>query len=89
MVSSTRFCTLQLVNSSITISASDNVSEVSVLASSSTVSITGNVGFQSYTSSPVQLGAGQALTLSAGQGGSVLDGVTIAATGTAYLVFKF
>lgn len=69
------------LSTSITIAKSDNIREVTVLATSGPVTVTGNKHFRSASSTPVSLSTGQSLTISSPYGQGVLSDIVINATG--------
>lgn len=73
-----RIFTYTLTSGSISINTADGVTQISIEANaSSECTIEGNFPFQSFTSSPITLEAGQSVTLMASTPASPIDGVTI------------
>lgn len=73
----TNVWTYTLANGSLTISASDNATRVSVICRLGSITVVGNASFQSIASDPVQLNEGQGVTLTASAVSNPIDGVTI------------
>lgn len=84
----TRVFTYTLSGSSITISESDNVQSISIQTLTGVTTVTGNttVPFQGLTSTPVQLGTGEGITLTANVFGNPVAGIVISAGGSCKII---
>lgn len=69
------------ISGPITIHEGDSASEVSIVVTSGTVTVTGSRKFQNVASGSISLSSGQSLTLSSKNGTYPIGGVTIDATG--------
>ena len=79
----TNVFTYTLTNSSLTISASQNVVRLTILTKTGTISFLGNSLFNGLSSDANTLSAGQGITLTSASISQPLDGITItAATGS-------
>lgn len=79
----TNFFTKTLSDGSLTISASDNVTKISVICRQGSISYQGNVNFQGNPSEAMIIEENQGLTLTASATSNPIDGVTIiSASGT-------
>jgi hypothetical protein len=86
---STNVWSKTLSASSISISASQNVVRLSVLANSGTVTFTGSSTFNGVSADAVTFDAGQGVTLT-GSTANPLDGITInAASGSADIIISY
>lgn len=79
MAASSNVFTYVLTNSSLTISESDQVLELSVLCSVGTITVIGNANFQGLSSTNITFSVGQGFTISSRNFGSPLTGITITA----------
>jgi hypothetical protein len=70
-----------ITDTTLTISASQNVVRISVLASQGPVTILGTSVFNGVASDAVTFATGQGVTLTASSTANPIDGVTIACTG--------
>ena len=70
-----------LTGSTLTVSASQNVVRISILASQGPVTILGTSIFNGTSSDAVTFATGQGVTLTASSTANPIDGVTIACTG--------
>ena len=77
----TNVWTYTLANDSLTISASDNATRVSVICRLGSITVLGSSSFQNIASDAVQLNEGQGVTLSASAVSNPIDGVTITSSG--------
>ena len=74
--------TYTLTNDSLTIVASDNVVRISIVCDSGTINVQGNALFQGLSSTPVDFGVGEGITLTSPTLQNPIDGVTIDASGS-------
>jgi hypothetical protein len=70
-----------ITDTTLTVSASQNVVRISVLASQGPVTILGTSTFNGVASDAVTFATGQGVTLTASSTANPIDGVTIACTG--------
>lgn len=75
----TNVWTQTITENSLTITASDNVTRLSVICRGGTISINGSGVFQGISTEPVELSEGQGMTLTAIGNGNPLDGIFISA----------
>jgi len=73
----TNFFTKTLTSDSLTISASDNVTKVSVICRQGSITYRGNLRFQGAASEPITLEENQGVTLTASATSNPIDGITI------------
>lgn len=72
------FFTSTLISGSINITTQDGVSEVSIAPQAgSSCTVLGNMTFNGFTSTPVQVESGETLVISSSSPSSPIDGVTI------------
>jgi hypothetical protein len=76
----TNVFTYTLTNSSLTISASQNVVRLTILTKTGTISFLGNSSFNGLSSDANTLSAGQGITLTSASISQPLDGITITAS---------
>jgi hypothetical protein len=84
----TRVFTYTLSGSSITLAESDNVQSISIQTLTGVTTVTGNtsVPFQGLTASPVQLGTGEGITITANVFGNPVAGLVISAGGNCKII---
>jgi hypothetical protein len=81
--------TQPISGSAVTIVAADTVLKATILVTAGTVTYNGSYPFQGSNSAPIQLAAGQGVTITADSTSQPLDGVTIdASSGTCNLLLS-
>jgi len=72
------FFTSTLVSGEINITTADGVSQISIAPqANSSCEVVGNMTFNGYTSTPVEISSGETLVVSSSSPSSPIDGVTI------------
>jgi hypothetical protein len=85
----TNIHTQPLSSQSVTINASDKVLKATILVTAGTVTYNGSYAFQGTSSAPIELAAGQGVTITSDSTSQSLDGVTIdASAGTCNLLLS-
>lgn len=77
---STNVWTQTITEGTLEITASDNVTRLSVICRGGTISVNGSGQFKGVQAEPVDLSEGQGLTVSAIGNGNPLDGILITAS---------
>lgn len=72
--------TQPIASSSVTIVATDSVLKATILVTSGTVTYNGSRSFQGTASAPIELAAGQGVTITSDSTSQPLDGITIDAS---------